>query len=83
MFVYQPTFSTIKYQDINTEDVIGWKSKEVYVTDLVPIKIDSLPDIKYSKHGIGIQFKYIPLVAGQINYTTKIALFMIIDQEIL
>ena len=63
MFVYQPTFSTIKYRDTNTEYVIGWKSKGVYVTDPVPIKSNFLPHIKYFKHGIGIQFNHTPLVA--------------------
>ena len=38
MFVYQPTFSTKKSQDTNAEYVVGWRSKGVYVTDLVPIK---------------------------------------------
>ena len=38
MFVYQPTFSTIKSQETNAEYVLGWRSKGVYVTDLVPIK---------------------------------------------
>ena len=46
MFVYQPRFSTMKYQDTNTRYVIGWKSKGVYVTDLVPIKNNSLPNMK-------------------------------------
>ena len=38
MFVYQPTFSTIKIQDTNTKYVIDWRSKGAYVTDIVPIK---------------------------------------------
>ena len=33
-FVYQPTFSTIKYRDTNTKYIIGWKSKGGYVTIL-------------------------------------------------
>ena len=46
MFVYQPTFSAMKYQNTNTKYLIGWKSKGVYVTDLVPIKSNSLTNIK-------------------------------------
>ena len=46
LFVYQPTFSAMKYQNTNTKYVIGWKSKWVYVTDLVPIKSNSLTNIK-------------------------------------
>ena len=70
MFVYQPTFSMIKFWDTNT--VISWESKGLHVTDLVPMKNDSLPKIKYFKHEIGILFNYTPLVAGQINCKTKI-----------
>ena len=47
MFVYQPTSSTIKFRDTNTvsssEYMLGIKG--VYVTDLVPIKNDSLSKI--------------------------------------
>ena len=56
MSAYQATSTTIKYGDTNTEYVIDGKWKGVYVTELVAIKNDSLSDIRYFKHGIGIQF---------------------------
>ena len=47
MFVYQPTFSVIKYLNTSTEYIISWKSKGVYNTKFIPIKNDSLSNIKY------------------------------------
>ena len=47
MFVYQLTSSAIKSTGTNT--ISSWKPKGVYVTDLVTIKNDSLPKIKYLK----------------------------------
>ena len=47
MFVYQLTSSAINSTGTNT--ISSWESKGVYVTDLVPIKNDSLPKIKYLK----------------------------------
>ena len=46
--------------------------KGVYVTDLVPLKNDFLPKIKYFKDGIGIQFNYTPLVVAHIIQTKNI-----------
>ena len=47
MFVYQPTFSTLKYKKTSTECVISWKSKGVYNSKLTGLNSDFLPNIKY------------------------------------
>ena len=83
MFVYQPTSSTIKFRD--TDTVSSWEYmlgiKGVYVTDIVPIKNNSLPKIKYFKDGIGIQFNYTPLVAGQIIQTNSLNVYIVSDLD--
>ena len=42
----QPTYNVIKYIN-NSNYVIRWRSKEVYNTKLLPIKNDSLLNMKY------------------------------------
>ena len=46
IFVYQPTYNVIKYLNTSTECIISWRSKGVYNTKLIPIKNNSLPNIK-------------------------------------
>ena len=47
IFVYQPTFTTIKYYHTRTEYIITWQSKEVYITKLASLKNGSLLNTKY------------------------------------
>ena len=35
MFVYQPTFNTLKYKNMSTEYIISWKSKGIYNSKLI------------------------------------------------
>ena len=70
MFVYQPTFNTIKCKNTSTEYVITWKSKRVYNSKLVAINNDFAPNIKYFKK-VGLQFNNTPLVIKQNNYSMK------------
>ena len=73
MFVYQPVFSMLEYKEkLGTEYITSWKSKGVYNTKLIPIKNYSLPNIKYFKYKIEIQFNNTPLVVEQNNYASKI-----------
>ena len=72
LFVYQPTFSVTKYLNTSTEYIISWRSKGIYNTKLIPIKNNSLPNIKYFNKKISLQFDYIPLVVEQNNCTSKI-----------
>ena len=72
IFVYQPTFNTIKYKKANTEYIISWISKGVYNSWLDALNCDFLPNIKYFNKKIGIQFKDIPFVIEQNNYTLNI-----------
>ena len=66
-FVYQPTFSTIKYHNTRIEYIISWRSKVLYIIDLIPINNDLLSNIK-----VALQFDYTLLVVHQNNCTTKI-----------
>ena len=73
MFIYQPTFSVSELKkDKGTEYIIGWKSKGVYNSKLIALHGDFLPNIKYFRNKIGIQFNSIPLFIEQNNYATKI-----------
>ena len=70
MFVYHPKLRLTKYQNTYTEYITRWRSKGEYIPYLVPIKIHSLPNIKYFEYKIGMQFTYTPFVIDQINYAT-------------
>ena len=59
-------------KDKSTECVIGWKSKGVYKSKLIPLHGSFLPNIKYFRNKIGIQFHRTPLVIEQNNKATKI-----------
>ena len=72
MFVYQSTYNVIKYLNTSTEYTTSWRSKGVYNTKLIAIKNDYLPNIKYFKYKIGIQFNNTPLIVEQNIYTSKI-----------
>ena len=72
MFIYQPTFSMIKYHNTRTEYIISCRSKGVYITKLIPIKNDYLPNIKYIGEKRALQLNYTSLAVEQNNYTTKI-----------
>ena len=58
MFVYQPTFSTIKYHNTRIEYTISWRSKVLYIIDLIPINNDLLSNIKYFNKKVALQFDY-------------------------
>ena len=47
MFVYQPTFNTLKYKNTSTEYAISWKSKELYNSKHIELNCDLLLNIKY------------------------------------
>ena len=68
----------ITYHITRAEYITRWKSKGEYITDLEPIKNDSLPNIKYFDKKIALQFSYTPLVVDQINYTIKFVNFYIV-----
>ena len=73
MFVYQPTFNTLKLKkDKNTEYVIGWESKRLFKSKLLPLHGAFLPNIKCFRYKIGKQFNKTPLIVEQNNHTTKI-----------
>ena len=72
MFFYQPTFSTIKYHNTRIEYTISWRSKVLYIIDLIPINNDLLSNIKYFNKKVALQFDYTLLVVHQNNCTTKI-----------
>ena len=55
-----------------TEYIIGWKSKGVYNSKLIALHGAFLPNIKYFKKKIEIQFNNTPLVIEQNSYTSKI-----------
>ena len=40
MFVYQPTFNTIKYRNMSTQYTISWKLKGVYNSKLIALNGD-------------------------------------------
>ena len=69
MFVYQPTFSMIKYHNTKTKQISSWRSKGVYITKVIPINNDSLPNIEYFYEKIELKFNYTSLVVEQNNYT--------------
>ena len=71
-FVYQPTFNTLELKkEKGTDYVIGWKSKALIESRLLPVYGPFLPNISYFGYRIGIQFNNTPLVVEQNNYTTK------------
>ena len=67
MFVYQPTFNTVKYKNMNNVYVISWKSKGTHNSNLIAVNSDFVPNIKYFNKKIGIQFNNTPLVIEQNN----------------
>ena len=65
MFVYEPTFSTIKHH--NTEYIISWRTKRLYTTKLTSISNGLLPDIVcFNKKW------HCDLDVDQNNYSTEI-----------
>ena len=80
MLVYQPSYNVIKYLNTSTKYITNWRSKGVYNTKLIPIKNDSLPNIKYFKYKIGIQLNKTPLIVEQNIYVSKmINVYIIYD----
>ena len=69
MFVYQPSFNTIKYKKKRAKYVIGWKSRWVYSSKLIALNSDFLSNIKYY-HKKGLQFNN-TLFVEQNNYITE------------
>ena len=72
MFVYQPTFKTIKYKNTNIEYITEWISNGLYNSRLNALNSDFLLNIKYFTKRMGIQFNNILLVVEQSNHTTEI-----------
>ena len=73
MLFYQPTLNMLELKkDKSNEYVIGWKSKGVYNSKLIALHGDILPNIKYFRKKIRIQFNNTPLVVEQKNNATKI-----------
>ena len=63
MFVFQPIFNTPELKrDKGTEYFIGWKSKWLYNSRLIPLHAAFLANIKYFRSKIGMQFNNTPLV---------------------
>ena len=52
-----------------TEYVVGWKSKDLYKSNLFPLHGAFLPNIKCFAPKLAIQFINIPLVAEENNKT--------------
>ena len=72
MFVYQPTFNVLDLKnDKRTEYIISWKSKRIYDSKLIVLIGALLPNVKYFRNKIEIQFNSTPLVIEQNNYATK------------
>ena len=72
MFFYQPTFNVLELKnDKGTEYIISWKSKGIYDSKLIVLIGALLPNVKYFRNKIEIQFNSTPLVIEQNNYTTK------------
>ena len=55
MFVYQPTFSTIKDNNTRPEYVISWRSKGLYTIKLPPVNNDLLPNKVYFNRKLALQ----------------------------
>ena len=63
MFVYQPIINVLKLKnDKRTEYIISWKSKGIYNSKLIGLHGTFLPNVKYFRNKIGIQFNSTPLV---------------------
>ena len=72
MFFYQPTFNVLELKnDKGTEYIISWKSKGIYDSKLIVLIGALLPNVKYFKNKIEIQFNSTPLAIEQNNYATK------------
>ena len=73
IFDYLPTFNVLELKkDKCTEYIIGWNSKGLYNSKLMALHGAILPNIKYFRKKIGIQFNSTPLVIEQNIYTTKL-----------
>ena len=82
LFVYQPTFSTIKYHNTITEYVISWRSKILYTTNLAPINNYLLPNIVNFNKTIALQFDSTPLVLDQNNYIARtVSTYIVYDSD--
>ena len=73
MFVYQLTFiNTLNLRKgKGTDNVVGWKSKDLFEVKLLSLHGAFLCKTKYFAYQIRIQFNNTPLVVEQNNYTTK------------
>ena len=66
MFVYQPKFKMSELKkDKNINYAIGWKSKVLFNSKLLPLHGAYLPNITHFWYKIGIQFYDTPLVVEQ------------------
>ena len=83
MFVYQPTFNVLGLKnDKSTEYSIKWKSEGIYNLKLIALHGAFLPNIKYFRKKIGIQFNSTHLVTELKNYATKIVnIYMVYDLD--
>ena len=58
MLVYYSTLNTLELkEDKGTDYVVGWTSKGLFKSKLLPLHGAFLPNIKYIGHKIGIQLK--------------------------
>ena len=72
MSVYQPTIITLELKvNKSTEYAIGWKSKGLHKSKLLPFYGTFLPNIKYFGHKTVIQFDNTTLALEQNNYAIK------------
>ena len=81
MFVYQPSFNLLKLKiDKSTVYIIGWKLERLHNSKFIALHSSFLPNVKYFRNKIGMQFDNTPLVIEQINYINKIVnLYIVYD----
>ena len=69
--------------DKGTDYVIGWKSKDLFKSKLLPLHGAFLPSVKYFEYKIGTQFNNNPFIVEQNNYMTNIVdAYIIYDLDI-
>ena len=63
MFVYQPSFNLLKLKiDKSTVYIIGWKLERLHNSKFIALHSSFLPNVKYFRNKIGMQFDNTPLV---------------------
>ena len=73
MIVYQPIFYVLELKfDKNAEYIISQKSKRIYNSKIIALHGAFLPNLKYFRHKIGIQYSSSLLFIEKNNYATKV-----------